>query len=225
MLVRTLQAALLVAHVMLMSGSSCIAESRPNVLLIAIDDLRPELGCYGNSHIHSPNIDALAASGLQFERAYCQQAVCNPSRTSLMTGMRPDSIGVTGNPHTFVISIPMLSRCHSTSNSTAITPPRSARFTTECFLKGPVSPDGTRWVIRKAGLSPRFGSDRDTTTPKKASRRQKASTRRCTSRRTLVRMIGQRSSSLDRRPNRPMSPTTRSTTDRLRTLPLRRCSS
>ena len=73
------------------------AESRPNVLFIAVDDLRPELGCYGSTRIHSPNIDALAASGRLFRQAYCQQAVCNPSRTSLMTGMRPDSIGVTGN--------------------------------------------------------------------------------------------------------------------------------
>ena len=78
-----------------------LAGSKPNVLLIAVDDLRPELGCYGASHIHSPNIDAFAASGLRFERAYCQQAVCNPSRTSLMTGMRPDSIGVTGNHRHF----------------------------------------------------------------------------------------------------------------------------
>jgi sialidase-1 len=68
-----------------------------NVLFVAIDDLRPELGCYGAEHIKSPNIDRLAKTGLLFKRAYCQQAVCNPSRTSLMTGMRPDTIGVTGN--------------------------------------------------------------------------------------------------------------------------------
>ena len=64
---------------------------RPNVLFIAVDDLRPELGCYGVTEIHTPNIDALSKSGVQFNRAYCQLAVCNPSRVSLMTGLRPDS--------------------------------------------------------------------------------------------------------------------------------------
>jgi sialidase-1 len=92
--------------------------SRPNVLFIAVDDLRPELACYGATHIHSPNIDALAATGRLFLRAYCQQAVCNPSRTSLMTGMRPDSIGVTGNHlhfrsrHPDVVTLPQHFKTH-----------------------------------------------------------------------------------------------------------------
>lgn len=68
--------------------------TRMNVLFIAVDDLRPELGCYGQEHIRSPNIDRLAREGLLFERAYCQQAVCSPSRTSLLTGLRPDSTHV-----------------------------------------------------------------------------------------------------------------------------------
>ena len=67
---------------------------RPNVLFIMADDLRSELGCMGAKHVISPYLDALAARGRLFTRAYCQQAVCNPSRASMMTGLRPDTLRI-----------------------------------------------------------------------------------------------------------------------------------
>ncbi len=70
-------------------SASVYASDQPNILFIAVDDLRPELACYGRSHIHSPNIDALASRGTLFERAYCMVPTCGASRASLMTGIRP----------------------------------------------------------------------------------------------------------------------------------------
>ena len=71
-----------------------LAAAKPNVLLICVDDLKPLLGCYGDTVVKSPNIDRLAARGVLFEKAYCNQAVCSPSRNALLTGLRPQSLGI-----------------------------------------------------------------------------------------------------------------------------------
>ena len=82
------------------------APARPNVLLICIDDLKPQLGCYGDGLAQSPNIDRLAARGIRFERAYCNQAVCSPSRNALLTSLRPQTLGIYDLPTNFRVAAP-----------------------------------------------------------------------------------------------------------------------
>ncbi|MBI5693085.1 MAG: sulfatase [Verrucomicrobia bacterium] len=77
-----------------LASAGARAADRPNILFIAVDDLRPEFGAYGASHVRSPNLDRLARSGITFNRSYCQQAVCSPTRSSLLTGTRPDTTKV-----------------------------------------------------------------------------------------------------------------------------------
>jgi arylsulfatase A-like enzyme len=87
-------ASLSIATGMLQASAAEASAKKLNVLFIAVDDLRPELGCYGFDYIKSPNIDRIAKKGVVFNRAYVQQSVCSPSRTSVMTGLRPDSTKV-----------------------------------------------------------------------------------------------------------------------------------
>lgn len=80
-----------------MITTSCYSQKKTNILFIAIDDLRPELGCYGSNIAITPNLDKLATEGLLFNNAYCQQAICGPSRASVLTGIRPETSGVYHN--------------------------------------------------------------------------------------------------------------------------------
>ena len=86
-----MEGVILAAVFFLVAGASATSKTpvKRNVIHIVVDDLRPELGCYGLPNRSTPNIDALAAGGTVFDRAFCNIGVCGPSRNSFMSGRRP----------------------------------------------------------------------------------------------------------------------------------------
>lgn len=82
--------------ILIVFATSLVAADRPNVLLIISDDLRPQLGCYGDPIVQTPHLDRFAKTALRFDRAYCQIAICSPSRNSFLSGLRPGTTGLRG---------------------------------------------------------------------------------------------------------------------------------
>ena len=94
----TLQRFKFVLSILLIASATLIAADKPNVLLIAVDDLNDWVSCLnGHPDTRTPNLDRLARSGVLFTNAHCQAPICNPSRTSIMWGLRPSSSGIYDN--------------------------------------------------------------------------------------------------------------------------------
>ena len=108
--------------------------TKPNILFIAVDDLKPFLGCYGNTLVKSPNIDRLAKLATVFNKNYCQQAICGPTRASIMTGTRPDVTKIWNlttqmrdvNPNLVTLPQYLISQGYTTSGIGKIFHPSSA---------------------------------------------------------------------------------------------------
>ncbi len=138
----------LTSFVVCLANLGSAAEKKLNVLLFTSDDLAAMLACYGHPLAKTPHLDALAKRGVLFERAYCQFPHCNPSRASMLSGLRPNTTRVTNNEDNLYTNIPGVVTLPHHFESTA-TPPRAAErsFIWAC----PRAPRA--WTTRRPGIS------------------------------------------------------------------------
>ena len=157
--------AVISAFALPMAGSASPATEPLNVLFIAVDDLRPQLGCYGYPGVITPNVDRLASRGMVFNRAYCQAAVCRASRASLLLGLRPDSTEIwsNGSRHKHfrdhlpdVVTLPQHFKNHGYHSQSL-----GKIFTVPSWC-------GTNGTIRRPGRCPRGGPSHVITTARRA---------------------------------------------------------
>jgi len=137
-----------------LAASAATAAPRYNVLLIAVDDLRPDLGCYGNPLVRSPNMDRLARRGVRFERAYCQYPLCNPSRTSLLTGRYPTTVRVLDNNRYFRDDFPDLLTLPQLFRQNGYVAARTGKIFHGVIDDAPSWDEGGEPVLRRQAPSP-----------------------------------------------------------------------
>ena len=144
------------------------AAPKPNILLICIDDLKPLLGCYGDKVALSPSIDKLADRSLLFKSAYCNQAVCAPSRNSLITGLRPQTLGVYDLATNFRLARPnavtlpqhfMKSGYHTEALGKILHTGHGNHEDAESWSVSPWKPKVPQYVLKESTANPRVGKN------------------------------------------------------------------
>lgn len=145
----------LTSLIFVLSAVSLPAAEKMNVLFIAVDDLKPTLACYGDPIAKTPNIDRLAARGTTYTRAYCQQAVCNPSRVAVMTSLRPETTAIYDLETFFRDVVPDV----VTLSELFINHGYHAERTGKIYHAGHgITDDPQSWsVVRKFPIKPRYG--------------------------------------------------------------------
>ena len=152
---RFLKATIAATAASLLPNASAAADPRkPNVLFIAVDDLRPELGCFGATYAQTPNIDKLAKTGVRFTNHFVQVPTCGASRYALLMGQSPANSGVTSNNAAFYQGNSALSQKRLENAQSMPELFRRNNYHTVCIGKMSHTPDGRIFSYNGNGDSP-----------------------------------------------------------------------